>query len=110
MVLDFIHVNIVHGHMVAGAKTLLFLLIIWADLYILIIKKYILVLGVGPTQGLDNTTIKSEAKYPINFTRSGKRFFLCLHYNGGNSFLFANAVKAYQSKQKIQEQNHIHCV
>ena len=33
----------------------------------LIIKKDILVLGEGPTQGLDDTTITAEAKYPINF-------------------------------------------
>ena len=34
--------------------------------------KGILILGEGPTQGLDDTTLTS--KYPINFTQSGKRF------------------------------------
>ena len=34
----------------------------------------ILVLGEGPTQGLDNSTITAKAKYPLNFTESGKRF------------------------------------
>ena len=33
-------------------------------------KKDILVLGVGSTQGLDNTTITPEAKYPVIFTDS----------------------------------------
>ena len=28
----------------------------------------ILILGEGPTQGLDDITLKAEAKYPINFT------------------------------------------
>ena len=38
----------------------------------------ILSLGQGPTQGL-NLTLSAEAKYPINFTRSEKRFVLRLH-------------------------------
>ena len=53
-------------------------------------NKNILVLGEGPTQRLDNATITAESKYPINFTESGKRFLLSLHYNGSNSFLFLN--------------------
>ena len=53
-------------------------------------KKDILVLVESPTQGLDNATITAEAKYPINFTKSGKRFVLSLHYNWSNSFLFVN--------------------
>ena len=31
----------------------------------------ILILGKGPTQGLDNTALTAEAKYPINFTELG---------------------------------------
>ena len=64
--------------------------------------KDILILGEGPTQGLDDTTLKAEAKYPINFTQSGRRFVLSLHYNGSNSFLFVNATKYINSKQKTQ--------
>ena len=41
----------------------------------------ILVLGEGPTHGLDDATITAEAKYPINFTKPGKRYELCLQYN-----------------------------
>ena len=33
----------------------------------------ILILGEGPTEGLDNTTSIAEAKYPISFTQSGKK-------------------------------------
>ena len=32
----------------------------------------------------------AEAKYPINFKRSGKRFMLT--YNGKNSFLFVSTI------------------
>ena len=33
-----------------------------------------LILGEGTKQGLDDVTLISEPKYPINFTQSGKRF------------------------------------
>ena len=52
-----------------------------------------LIVGEGPTQWLDNTTLTAEAKYPISFTQPRKRFVLSLHYNGSNSFLFVNATK-----------------
>ena len=65
-------------------------------------KKKILILGEGPTQGLDNATIIAEVKYPINFTNSRKIFQLSLHYNGSNSFLFVYATN-YQFKAKFPE-------
>ena len=73
--------------------------------------KDILILGERPTQGLDNTTLTSEAKYPINFTQSGKRFVLRLHYNGSNSFLFVNATKVYQFKARNSEiKDYVQCL
>ena len=36
-------------------------------------NKDILVLGEGPTQGLNDNTISAETKYSINFTQSGKK-------------------------------------
>ena len=67
--------------------------------------KDILILGEGPTQRLYDTTSTAEAKYPINFTQSGKRFVLSLCYNGSNSFcfLFVNATKVCQFKAKHSE-------
>ena len=65
--------------------------------------KDFLILGEGPTLELDDTTLKAEAKYPINFTQSRKRFVLSLHYNGSNSFLFVNATKIYKFKAKDSE-------
>ena len=44
-------------------------------------NKDILILGEGATQVLNNTTLAAEAKYPINFTQSGKRLVLTLHYS-----------------------------
>ena len=62
-----------------------------------------LVLREGPIQELDDTALTAEAKYPINFTQSGKLFVLSLHYNGNNSFLFVNATKIYHFKTKYSE-------
>ena len=66
-------------------------------------NKDILILGEAPTQRLDDTKSTAQAKYPINFTQSRKRFVLKLHYNGSNSFLFVNATKTYQFKAKDSE-------
>ena len=65
--------------------------------------KNILILGEGPTKGLDDTTLTAETKYPINFTHLGKRFALSLHCNGNNSFLVVNATKVYQFKPNNSE-------
>ena len=66
--------------------------------------KVILILGEGPTQGLDDTKLTAEVKYPINFTQSGKIFLLSrLHYNGSKSFLYVNDIKVYQFNAKNSE-------
>ena len=66
----------------------------------MIIEKGILVIGIGPTQELDDTTLTGEAQYSINFSRSNRKFCLSLHYNRSNSFLFAKSTKKYQFKAK----------
>ena len=55
-------------------------------------KKDILVLGKGPTQGLEHT-LTAEKMYSINFTVSNKKFCLSSHYNGANSYLFVNGTE-----------------
>ena len=65
--------------------------------------KDILILGEGSTQGLHGTTFTAEAKYPINFRQSGKRFLFSPYYDGSNSFLFVNTTKGYQFKAKNSE-------
>ena len=66
----------------------------------MIIKKDILVLGIGPTQGLEHT-LTAEKMYSINFTVTKKKFCLSLHYNGASSYLFVNGKKVVKFKQKI---------
>ena len=79
MTFDLMHIHNFHGHIV------------------------LLDFGEGPTQGLDDTTITAEAKYPINFTRPGRGFVLHLHYNASNSFLFVDTVKMCQFKATDSE-------
>ena len=62
-------------------------------------KKDILVLGKGPTQGLEST-LTAEKMYSINFTLTKKKFCLGFHYNGANSYLFVNGTEIYKFKAK----------
>ena len=66
-------------------------------------KNDILILSKGPTQGLDDVTLRGESQYSINFSRWNRKLCLNLHYNGSNSFLFVNATKVYQFKAKDSE-------
>ena len=65
-------------------------------------KKIILVLGKGPTQGLEHT-LTAEKMYSINFTVTNKNFCLSLLYNGANSYLFVNGIEIYKFKAKDSE-------
>ena len=65
-------------------------------------KKDILVLGIGPTQGLEQT-LTVEKMYSINFTVTNIKFCLSLHYNGANSYLFVNGTEIYKFKAKDSE-------
>ena len=65
-------------------------------------KKDILVLGIGPTQGLEHA-LTAEKMYSINFTVAKKKFCLSLHRNGANSYLFINGTEIYKFKAKDAE-------
>ena len=41
--------------------------------------------------------------YTINFTVTKKKFYLSLHYNGANSYLFVNGTEIYKFKVKDSE-------
>ena len=62
-------------------------------------KKDLLVLGKGPTQGLEST-LSAEKLYSINFTKKNTKFRLSLHYNGPNSYLFVNGTEIHKFKAK----------
>ena len=65
-------------------------------------KKDILILGKGPTQGLEHT-LTAEKMYSINFTVTRKEFSLSSHSNGANSYLFVNGTEIHKFKAKDSE-------
>ena len=65
-------------------------------------KKDILILGKGPTQGLEHM-LSAEKFYSINFTKKNTQFCLSLHYNGANSCLFVNGTGIIKFKAKNSE-------
>ena len=69
-------------------------------------KKDILILGKGPTQGLEHT-LSAEKMYSINFTKENTKFCLSLHYNGANIYLLM-VQKLLNVNQKILKLLHIH--
>ena len=60
-------------------------------------KKDILVLRRGPTQGL-KSPLTAEKRYSINFTVTKKKFYLRLHYNVANSYLFVKGAEIIKFK------------
>ena len=65
-------------------------------------KKYILILGKGPTQGLEHT-LSTAKMYSINFSKGNTKFCLSLHYNGANIYLFVNGTEIIKFKAKDSE-------
>ena len=65
--------------------------------------KDILILGIGPTQGLGEHSLTAEKMYSINFTVTNVQFCLSLHYNRENGYLFVNSIEIYKFKAKDSE-------
>ena len=51
-------------------------------------------------QGINDTTIYAEKLFHNNFTEHGVKFVLSLHYNGDDSYLFANGRQELKFKAK----------
>ena len=62
-------------------------------------KKDILILGKGPTQGLEHT-LSAEKIYSINSAKENLKFRLSLHYNEADSYLFVNGTEIIKFKVK----------
>ena len=65
-------------------------------------KKDLLILGKGPTQGLEHA-LTAKKLYAINFTKQNTKFCLSLYYNGANSYLFVNGTENIKFKAKDSE-------
>ena len=64
-------------------------------------KKYILILGKGPTQGLCDTTLTTEAQYSLNFSTSNRKFCSSCIVIGTTVFYLLVLQKYIISKQEI---------
>ena len=60
----------------------------------------IYVMGKEFIQGINDTTIYAEKLFHNDFTELGEKFVLSLHYNGDNSYLFANGRQELKLKAK----------
>ena len=63
----------------------------------------IYLMGKGFMQGINNTTIYAEKNFYRNFTNTGKKFVLSLHYNGDDSYLFVNGRQELKFKAKTDQ-------
>ena len=90
-----------------GKNVLIFVLDMSSSAHVDNKKKDILILGEGPTEAWDDTTLAVEKKYWIIFTEHNKKFCLCLHYNGANSYFFVSGTEIYEFKAKDSKINEI---
>ena len=100
MKLDLIEDQVIYFQVMGfGQNVLIFVVDMSISIHIDNKGKDILVLGRGPTQGLEST-LTAEKMYLINFTLTKKKFCLSLHYNGRNSYLFVNVTEIIKFKAK----------
>ena len=63
-------------------------------------KNHFLVLGEGPTQGINDSSGSAENKFSFIFSEANTKFCLSLHYNGDESYLYVNKTEIYEFKVK----------
>ena len=63
----------------------------------------IYVMGKDYVQKINDTTIYAAKMYYRNFTDPGHKFLLSLHYNGDDSYLFANGRQELKFKAKTDQ-------
>ena len=61
------------------------------------------VMGELFVQGINDTILYAEKKFYRNFTDTGKKFLLSLHYNGDNSYLFVNGRQELKFEAKTDQ-------
>ena len=61
-------------------------------------KNNFLVLGEGPTFGINGSFGSPEKKFNVNFSKANTKFCLSLHYNADHSYLFVNGKQIFNLK------------
>ena len=65
-------------------------------------KNKFLILGEGPSYGINGSFGSPEKKINVKFSKPNTKFFLSLHYNTDNSYLFANGKETLNLKPTIK--------
>ena len=68
-------------------------------------KNNFLILGEGPTYGINGGFGSPEKKISISFTKANTTFCLSLHYNGGNTYLSVNGKEIFKFKANNKNAN-----
>ena len=66
--------------------------------HLITITKNLLILGEGPTYGINGGVQSPEKKFSINFTKANTKSCLSLHYDAANSYLFVNETEIFKFK------------
>ena len=94
ILLNFMYSHNFHYQLVNSVTLLLFVVkkIIYQCMLIIEGKK-ILALGEETVDDLDDSSITQKCKYILKIIKSRKKINFSLHYNAGNSFLYADCMK-----------------
>ena len=68
-------------------------------------KNNFLVLGEGPTSGINNTIGAAEKKISFNFSKANTKFCLISHYNDGESYSYVNRICKIKANNNISWYN-----
>ena len=61
-------------------------------------KNNFLVLGKDPTFGINRRFCSPEKKFSTNFSKANTKFYLSLHYNADNTYLFVHGKEIFKFK------------
>ena len=61
-------------------------------------KNNFLMLGEGPTYGINGSFGSPEKHFDVNIIKANTKFYLRLHYNADNSYLFVNGKEIFKFK------------
>ena len=67
----------------------------------------VLILGEGPTFGINGSFGSPEKKCSFNFTTANTKFCLSWHYNADNSYLFDNGKEIFKFKANNKNANSV---
>ena len=70
-------------------------------------KNNFLILGLGPTYGINGISGSAEKNFSVNFTKSNTKFCQSLHYNANNSCLFVNGKEIIKFKADNKNVNFL---